>query len=340
MKKVFVILALLAVAAYASDPRLTVLGGDARLLINDYLEMWAYPGTIGDYEFVTGTSATENVHDGWFGIVDDFGGSTYGLTINHDGYGHEVLYSPGGWGAILSLDFDKFAADSITTGKDMRIGLAWGTDVSLFADYSDLAIGFGYDKIARDRDETDMTVSNINFDASLRGHADGFFNLFPIITAGVVMHDVNGYDDTSISTTEINFDFGAGRNKKVADNTNLVIGVFAGLQNTSHGGDYAEGTTPDSEMEIQIPSITGGVEQEIGKWLTFRAGAGSSTVYNSQGDFNAFGTRFTTYFGIGLHKDNFMMDATISEEFLHDGPYMVGGTENGFMGSLAATYNF
>ncbi len=31
---------------------LTVLGGDARLLVNDYLEMWAFPGLIGDYEDV------------------------------------------------------------------------------------------------------------------------------------------------------------------------------------------------------------------------------------------------------------------------------------------------
>ena len=68
MKKILVVLAVLAVTAFASDPRLTVLGGDTRLLINDYLEMWAYPGTIGDYEFVTGTSPTDNVNDGWFGI--------------------------------------------------------------------------------------------------------------------------------------------------------------------------------------------------------------------------------------------------------------------------------
>jgi len=34
------------------------------------------------------------------------------------------------------------------------------------------------------------------------------------------------------------------------------------------------------------------------------------------------------------------MDATIGEDFLHDGPDMIGGTGPGFMGQLAATYEF
>ena len=93
-------------------------------------------------------------------------------------------------------------------------------------------------------------------------------------------------------------------------------------------------------MWIEIPRVTGGVEQEIGKWLIFRAGAASVSEYYSTGDFNQFTSGFETNFGVGLHWDNFIMDATITEGFLHDGPYMVGGTDNGFMGSLAATYNF
>ncbi|MEA3265693.1 MAG: hypothetical protein U9P42_01945 [Candidatus Fermentibacteria bacterium] len=341
MRKLLIVLAVLAVTAFASDPRLTVLGGDARLLVNDYLEMWAYPGIIGDYEFVTGGSETAgDVTDGWFGIVDGLGGNAYGVTINHNDYSHEILFSPGGWGAILSMDFDKWAPSDTTTQKDMAAGLAWGTDVPFLADYSDLAFAVGFDKALIDWEENEWSNTNIMFGASLRGHGNDFFNLFPIIGADVSMHDVNDYDDTSINTTTIHIDFGAGRNKKVGDKTNLVLGIFTDLQLTSHGGDYEEGATPDSEMWIEIPRVTGGVEQEIGKWLIFRAGAASVAEYYSTGDFNQFTSGFETNFGVGLHWDNFIMDATISEGFLHDGPYMVGGTDNGFMGSLAATYNF
>ncbi|MCK5035026.1 MAG: hypothetical protein KAS73_03965 [Candidatus Sabulitectum sp.] len=341
MRKLLIVLALLAVTAFASDPRLTVLGDDARLLVNDYLEMWAYPGVIGDYEFVTGGSETAgDVSDGWFGIVDGLGGNAYGVTINHNNYNHEILFSPGGWGAILSMNFDKWAPTDTTTRKDIAVGLAWGTDVPFLADYSDLAFAVGFDNTAIDYEETERTISDMMFGASLRGHSNDFFNLFPIIGADVSYHDVNDYDDTSINTTTIHVDFGAGRNKKVGDKTNLVLGVFTDLQVTSHGGDYAEDATPDSEMWIEIPRVTGGVEQEIGKWLIFRAGAASVSEYYSTGDFNQFTSGFETNFGVGLHWDNFIMDATITEGFLHDGPYMVGGTDNGFMGSLAATYNF
>lgn len=340
MRKLLIVLALLAVTAFASDPRLTVLGNEERLLVDDYLEMWAYPGVIGDYEFVTGGSETAGSDaDGWFGIVDGLGGNAYGVTINHNDYSHEILFSPGGWGAILSMDFDKYPEDDATV-KDMAVGLAWGTDVPFLADYSDLAFSAGISNKNIDLNDDEWVDSDMMFGASLRGHGNDFFNLFPIIGADVSYHDVNDYADVSINTTTIHVDFGAGRNKKVGDKTNLVLGVFTDLQVTSHGGDYEEDATPDSQMWIEIPRVTGAVEQEIGKWLIFRAGAASVTEYYSSGDFNMFTSGFETNFGVGLHWDNFIMDATITEGFLHDGPYMVGGTDNGFMGSLAATYNF
>ena len=338
MNKAIFVLALLAVAAFASDPRLTVLGGDARLLTNDYLEMWAYPGTIGDYEFVTGSSNNPNGNgDGWFGVAKDFGGQTLGVTINHTGYSHEVLYSPGGWGAILSFDFDKFAPDTATTQKNMEIGLAWGTDVPLFANYSDLAFMVNYDKTTLDVNENEASMSDMMFGGSLRGHGDGFMNLFPIITASVDMYSAEAGDIDSTSTA-IYLDFGAGHNKMIAEKTNLVFGVYGGLQSTSFGGDLGEDM--DSEMAIEIPRITGGVEQMIGKWLVFRAGATSVNTYYSSGDFNQFSTSFNTNFGVGLHWDNFTLDGTIGENFLHDGPYMVGGNSNGFLSTVAATYTF
>ncbi len=338
MRKVLLVLAVISIAAFASDPRLTVLGGDARLLVNDYLEMWAFPGLISDYNFVTGSSQTAAVGDGWFGVVDEFGDNTYGVAINHNGYEHEVLYSPGDWGVILSMDFNKSPKDSVTTQKDTEIGITFGTDVPLFANYSDLSIGIAYDKAAYSQfDSIDTSETNLDFGATLRGHSDGFLNLFPIISVGMGMYTDEKTVDLSLQTTDIVFDFGGGHNKKVADKTNLVMGVFGGVRSLSYGGDYED---VDSDMWITIPEISGGVEQEIGKWLIFRAGAVSETIYYTKGDFNTLGTNYTTNFGIGMHWDNFMMDATISEGFLHDGPYMVGGNANGFMGSLAATYNF
>lgn len=338
MRKVLPLLALLAVASFASDPRLTVLGGDARLLVNDYLEMWAYPGNIGDYQFVTGGSETAgNTSDGWFGAAKDFDGQTFGVTINHTGYSHEILYSPGDWGAILSFDFDKFAPDSISTQKDMEVGLAWGTDVAILADHSDLALMVTYDKSSLDENDYETSETDLMFGGSLRGHGNDFMNLFPIITASVDMYTNDLGDLGEFSETSIYVDFGAGHNKNIAEKTRLVFGAFAGLQSTSFGGDYED---VDSQMWMHVPRLTGGVEQMVGKWLIFRAGATSENVYYSSGDFNQFSTDFETWFGLGLHWDNFTLDGTIGEGFLHDGPYMVGGDANGFLSSVSATYSF
>lgn len=338
MRKALTVLVMLAVAAFASDPRLTVLGGDARLMLDDYLEMWAYPGIIGDYEFVTGSSETDqSISDGWFGMTKNFGGTTFGVAINHNDYMHEFIFSPGGWGAILSIDYNKFFNEDDNYQKETAIGLAWGTEIALFGDYTDLALGVGYDKSSTE-DSTYFNPynGNLNFGGSVRGHQDAFLNLFPIISVGYNQFS-NGNDDIELTTSTINFDLGAGHNHMIAPKTQFVAGAFVGVTSISYGGDNED---MDSQMIITIPRLTGGVEQSIGKWFILRAGATSNTQYWSQGDNNELNTSFTTNFGVGLKWDNFILDATIGEDFLHDGPYMVGGVGNGFLGQLAATYNF
>ncbi len=334
----------IALAVSASYPRLVTLGGDARLMLDDYVEMWAYPGVISDYQFATGQSDSPSAYeDGWFGLVKNFQGTTLGVTINH-GDMIEVLYHPGAWGIIVGLDYDKatMVVESLeVTEKAMGFDVAWGTDVAFFGDYSDLALGFGYDKETESVGENpEVGESMFMAGGSVRGHQDGFINLFPVISAALTMTtEIDGDEDTEDGKiTEIMFDLGAAHNHMVAPKTQIIVGIFGGVSSTSYGGDPYEGA--DGQMAITIPRITGGIEQQVGKWICLRAGATSDTEYWSQGDSNSFSTSFNTNFGIGLMWDNFTLDGTIGEEFLHDGPYMVGGTSNGFMGQLAATYTF
>jgi hypothetical protein len=342
MKLAFIAVLAFAIAVSASYPRLVTLGGDARLMISDYTEMWAYPGTISGYQFVTGESENTGNTDGWFGMVKDFDGTTFGATINH-GDLLEFIVHPGGWGLIVGVDYDKVTTvedSTTTTGKNMGFDATWGTEMGLFGDYSDFALGFGYNKSSVTIADVETGTSDITAGASVRGHEDGFFNLFPIISANLAMNEVDDGDDATANEkeTSIMMDLGAGYNHMIAPKTALVMGAFAGLESVSYSGVI--GDNADGAMYITIPRITGGVEQMIGKFFILRAGATSNTVMYSQGDNSTFGTDFTTNFGIGLKWDNFQMDATINEGFLHDGPYVVGGNSNGFMGQLAATYTF
>jgi hypothetical protein len=332
----------------ASDPRLTVLGGDDRLLLDDYNEIWAYPGVMPKYEFVTGGSESDmDVSDGWFALVKNFGGTSFGVAVNHDDYMHEFLVHPGNWGAIVSIDYEKETiepdtGDAYNAGNVMDVRAVWGNEVGFLGDYSDLALGVGYESFSSDS-AGGQEDSRMSLGGSLRAHRDGFINMFPIIEASYESYSISEMNgaDVDYSTSTIEFEIGAGHNHMVAPKTRVVLGAFAGVQSVSYGGDYDR----DGDMNIMIPDIKGGVEQFVGKWLVFRAGARSTTAYttteNIAGDTEKeFDTDFVTYFGTGLHWDNFALDATITEDFLHDGPYMVGGSSNGFMGSLAATYNF
>jgi hypothetical protein len=255
--------------------------------------------------------------------------------VTHNDYMHEFIFSPGGWGAILSIDYNKQHVGDVYE-TETAVGLVWGTEIGLFGDYTDLALGVGYDKWKQDIEEVNPYISDLGLGASVRGHQDAFFNLFPIISVGFNQNSA-GTDDYEYSTSTILFDFGAGHNHMIAPKTKLVAGAFIGVVSDSYGGDNED---MDSELTVSIPRLTGGVEQHIGKWLVFRAGATSDTEYWSSGDDNDLITSFHTNFGIGLKWDNFILDATIGEDFLHDGIYMVGGRANGFMGQVAATYNF
>ena len=352
MKLTVCVLAVLVGAGLAIDgPRLNVLTGDARLMLDDFSEIWAYPGTMAKYQFGIVTSEQPNDESGewglgWFGGVMDVEGTTWGATYNHDDNLLEVLYHGGSYGLIVGLDYSSTPADTgetVVNGEDtMGINAAFGTDIDLFGDYSDLAINAGYGSVAvKDEEETLYTDSEISLGASVRGHMDGLFNLFPIISAGF-SQGKNDWEDEDLidnTTTTIMIDFGAGINKMYAPSTQVVFGAFMGLTNYSYS--VSEGDAADSEMYLRILDLDASVEQHLLRWLVLRGGAGSVTSYSKSGDADAtISTSVDSRFGLGLEVGNFTIDADISQSFLHDGPYLVGGQGNGFLGNIACTYEF
>ncbi len=344
MRLVTCLLVVFVAASFASDPRLAVMTGDARLLLKDYNEIWAYPGTMEKYEFATITSvAAEEPEDqygswqlGWFGAVKEMGGSMWGATHNHNGYMLEGLYHGGNFGLIVGIDYASTPGDTIVPSTDeTAFGAAFGTELELFGDYTDLAVGASYESVTITVGEEESSNTNLMAGASVRGHNDGLVNLFPIISAGFDQNDVQD----SLSTTSINVDFGAGSNTMLAEKTLFVGGLFMGVTNISYSVD--EGEAPDSWMGINILDFKGAIEQQLFNWMYLRAGGRSVTSYSKQGDADAtIGTSVSSRFGIGFEIGNFNLDAGISDNFLHAGPYIVGGEANGFMSDLSCTYSF
>ncbi len=343
MKLTVCILAILAMTAFASDPRLNVLArGDARLLVDDYNEMWAYPGTIGDYQFaqISSVNAPGGWDLGWFGAVKQMGSATWGGTHNHNGYLLEGLYHGGNYGIIAGLDYSSniLSPDSTYTTDELDFGLSFGTEINFLSRENDLAIGGSYRSTTITVGTVDTKNSIFNGGISLRGdNEDALVNLFPIMSAGFTSYS----DDAEVSTdsTMIAVDFGGGVNKMFTPSTRFIAGAFIGLENTSFSVE--SGTAPDSRMDIDIMDISLGAEQQLFNWFYLRGGADMVTDYVKQGDADAvISTNYSDSYGIGFAIGNFDLDAEISDVFLHDGPYMVSGNSNGFMSNLSCSYYF
>ncbi len=343
MRAGIIALVLLTAFSYASDPRLTVLTGDARLLLNDFNEMWAFPGTISKYQFCSISSiAVEGMGDsgekwklGWFGGVTNSGGTSWGAVYNHDKHILEVLYNPGSFGIIAGVDYIKNETTNygpLECIKDQySFSTSFGTGLAFPFEYSDISLGAEYFSVKYSSAETSTKTTELQFNTSLRGHTDhAFFNLFPVISAEFSRLDIQD----SIIVTTISADLGIAVNRMISPETRLIAGAFIGVNNSSpEDGDDA--------LTLDLIHIKAGIEQRINSWLFLRAGAISITNRFKDGEKDAVvTTRISSRFGLGFEIFNFSLDAGISEGFLHNGPYMISGNSEGFLGSLSCTYYF
>ncbi len=343
MRTGIIALIVLTAFSYASDPRLTVLTDDARLLLNDFNEMWAFPGTINKYQFCSISSiaiegmgnGNEKWQLGWFGGVINSRGTSWGAVYNHDKHILEVLYNPGRFGIIVGVDYIENEAAGYGPLECIRdqysFSTSFGTGLAFPFEYSDISLGAEYFSLKYTSAETSMKTTELQFNASLRGHMDhAFFNLFPVISADFSKLDIQ---DSTIITT-ISADLGIATNRMITPETRLIAGAFIGVNNSSpEDGDNA--------LTLDLIHIKAGIEQRINSWLFLRAGAASLTSRFKDGEKDAVvNTRISSKFGLGFEISNFSLDAGITEGFLHNGPYVISGNPEGFLGSLSCTYHF
>ena len=91
-----------------------------------------------------------------------------------------------------------------------------------------------------------------------------------------------------------------------------------------------------------------GIESNISKWFTGRLGA--AQVYQKLTDKTELGgdsmenseyrTQFRLSFGLGINLGKFLLDASINEGLLFDGPNFISGTGEVLANRLSLTYMF
>jgi len=92
-----------------------------------------------------------------------------------------------------------------------------------------------------------------------------------------------------------------------------------------------------------LPNLFGALEWDIKSWLTGRVGAQQAMVMSSDGDtFDFTDSSFRYGLGVGIHFNNFDVDATLNEDFPFTGGYFISGdeTSGNMFGRVTGSYYF
>lgn len=185
------------------------------------------------------------------------------------------------------------------------------------------------------------------------GMADNF-SLIPVI--GISMNSVaykTSYVDTAIhaeggETKSFGFSGAFGGNYKPAENVTIVGGLLVSqytetIEDTM--GVFGVGVNTEENSTFTFPGFCAGLEVEMLKWLTLRAGAAkllqsTSGKYETTAATTEYSSTDAPYFyafGLGLKFGKLSIDAKMNNNAPYSLGYMFSGIDNGGMAGMSHT---
>lgn len=144
-----------------------------------------------------------------------------------------------------------------------------------------------------------------------------------------------GGTDQDVSRTMLNL--GVALHYEVNGNDMLILGV---------SGDYLKDKDMAANVEEstwQLPSLFAALEFDVYSWLTVRTGARKTfdRFNDDSADLTVKDSSYRFGLGMGLHFDNFDVDATVEPNSLFTGGYLFSGdATNQPLSKITATYFF
>ncbi len=301
-----------APAALANWSRVNAMGGDDRLLLDDNTIRYRFPNQLANYHDV-------NVEDGaGFSIVHEYGDATVGAMHDADAASTNwlnLMYGNATWGVIVELDHQSDGED--LPGYD-GAWATFGTEVA----GGDFAIGGGF--FSDDPGGGGDAATGFDAHANFRG-ADGFSSWVNLGPMGEVTFESVADDHTTLGV-----EAGIGGNHTFGTSGTVVCGLFVGFTNWSPD-------VGDAISTIVLPDARVGAEYDVANWfsydVTLRAGAGRMTAWSD----GAVTHTYMQNFGFGIGNDRVSIDGVLHDDVLRDGPYIVGGEDNGLFTQLSVT---
>ena len=315
----------LCAALFASDQRVSALGGNAALWPGDEANIPSFPGAINDHTLVqisgVGTDAVDPTERAT--ILFDKDGTTWGFSYNNEGEDwFNVMWGNGDMGLSVSmLSSENGATGQTYEASGMRLG--WGQ-----------TMGFGDVGVTYSSTEVNG-VDNTSLGLNWRG--DVGFWVFDSMTASYSMDSEDAgtgaageEDSTTLEATAFTHMDAGGADV-----------LFAmGVKNYSED----DGGVDDGYMHL---NSTVAVEANMTDWATFRIGATYAYQLSGENDWTGpgadqAGNGWNLATGLGFNWGGFSADYTIAQDFFNDPVSQITGYDGGTLTShgVTLTYSF
>ncbi len=360
----------------ASETRVATMGGN-HLFIKDNSNIMMFPGILlANTDLAIAEMRTKNSNAVYtLGLHMDYGNMASALYLNMPIYSPMLSTGLGLFGGLnttlnngyvfmMGMDLNGMdvgfglttAGSSFETGSGVNkteesmyyIGVLGGVSNKMM----DLGVLIELPSITQEIGSGKAEYSGFGLQANGR-----YFlmkrkgmTIFPVghVTFGSSSFEVK--DGGKTDFTNIAFIAGIGVEKPINESNVLIVGVEAFNYNsvTADIEDFGETTTNLTTM----PGFYVGIESQISSWLIGRVGArhlnqmrtvefkpdGGGDKTETKRD----GTAFKISLGLGMEFSNFLIDFSMNEGLLFDGPYVFSRSDNftQFASTVSITYNF
>jgi hypothetical protein len=258
-------------------------------------------------------------------------------------------------GLNLSIGFDRYNDESsVEDEPKIKEGISYiALNGGLSNETMDLGVKFELPSANRDIDSLKSTLSGLNIGLNFR-YFYQWRNRIEVLPLAVFNYGsatderdiANQTEKAKVDYGNLTFAAGIGLNFHLNKKNLMVLGI-EGLGYYKNTMEVKDGSKSTSTV-MTLPGIYFGVESRISKWLIGRLGAAqvhqkvSDKIeiddYSSEN--SSYRTQFRMSFGLGITFGDFLLDASVNEGLLFDGPNFISGTNEVLAHRLSLTYSF
>ena len=356
----YVIALLLLSLNFASEQRISALGGNAGFWVEDDQNLYMFPATMHNFNL-----AQIDVNDGASATFLFGEGTKYGFMMESGSDNLiNMAYGSGSWGLLLGIDLNSnempkpYESGQLQT-SDNTISLGFGLN-SGFGE-----LGISLVTASNDDGNTntdDPTSMNIGFNLRREQSIWEFSHMlvsFNLMSGENVVEEIlyeyygNEYYDEITWDKQSKMSLGVDLYRHWALSESSDVLFAAGFKFSSTTNEYKIDAMDDEDAvtnkiesaSIILPNLTFAVETNLLEWATVRAGVNNMHYLNNttkigDSESKSMGaSEFALAFGLGLEYGGFKLDLDLTPGFFVDPvSFITGFNDQSLASQFSITY--